>query len=599
MKIVENPVSVSYLEKNLRQTLPRLVLNTEIEKDFRKKIKTDPVLKNMFSAVKLNASRIQKKHFLKRKKEGRRLLKVSREMLYRINMLAMFYFIEKDPKVLKRINDELLAVCKFSDWNPSHFLDVAEMSLAVAFALDWTAGDLPESTIKLAQDALIEKGLKPSFKNKMGWIKGTNNWNQVCNGGMIAAALAIAEKDPELASKSIHRFLEGIPHAMVEYGPDGVYPEGATYWGYGTAYTVMTIAMLRSALGTDFGIAESPGFLESAVFRVMACSPFSSNYYNFADCGTKRPSKGDITLAWFATETGNKAFFEQERFLLPPEKMGKLQRTAGAGLVWLSQYKEKKDIKIPTAWTGAGANPVVFFTGGENDPHQYYFGGKGGRGAVNHGNMDSGSFIFELNGVRWVIDPGNQSYYELEKTGFKLWGRKQNSPRWKLLTKNNFGHSTLTVNNKLHKVDGMAKIVNFKAGNKPSAVIDLSPTFQGQLKQAKRKFSKDGPDSLLIEDDITLAPNTKQITWQLMTTAEVKVVKDGAVLKQEAKELKLANISHPDVQLAIVSLDPPPHELDRKIKKLKRIELRIPAKTCLGGKTKIKIRLCVPKASDK
>jgi hypothetical protein len=35
--------------------------------------------------------------------------------------------------------------------------------------------------------------------------------------------------------------------------------------------------------------------------------------------------------------------------------------------------------------------------------------------------MDAGSFIFELNGVRWVIDPGNQEYYELEKTGFDLW----------------------------------------------------------------------------------------------------------------------------------------------------------------------------------
>src|SRR5665811_326710 len=130
------------------------------------------------------------------------------------------------------------------------------MSMAVAFALDWTAGNLPKSTIELAKTALIEKGIKPSYNESgMGWINGTNNWNQVCNGGMIAASIAIAEKDPELAAKTISRSLEGMPHALAEYGPDGVYPEGSTYWGYGTSFSVFTSAFLESAFGTDFGLA--------------------------------------------------------------------------------------------------------------------------------------------------------------------------------------------------------------------------------------------------------------------------------------------------------------------------------------------------------
>ena len=78
-------------------------------------------------------------------------------------MLGMVYRIEKEQKVLDRINDEVIAVCNFSDWNPSHFLDVAEMSMAIAFALDWTAGALPRTTIDLAKSALIEQGIKPSW----------------------------------------------------------------------------------------------------------------------------------------------------------------------------------------------------------------------------------------------------------------------------------------------------------------------------------------------------------------------------------------------------------------------------------------------------
>lgn len=64
-----------------------------------------------------------------------------------MNMLGMVYRMEKDPAVLVRINDELKAVCNFIDWNPSHYLDVEEMAMAVALGIDWTVGDLPESTV--------------------------------------------------------------------------------------------------------------------------------------------------------------------------------------------------------------------------------------------------------------------------------------------------------------------------------------------------------------------------------------------------------------------------------------------------------------------
>jgi len=352
--MLENPMTVQYLKKNLRKSQPRLVLNSKIEKNLKKKLKTDPVIQNMYKAIQLNAAEVQQRPLLERKQVGRRLLGVSREMLWRVNMLGMVYRIEKDPKILDRINDEVIAVCNFTDWNPSHFLDVAEMSMAVAFALDWTAGDLPQSTIDIAKSALIEKGIKPSWpasgKNP-GWSYGTNNWNQVCNGGMIAASIAIAEEEPELAAKTIHRALDGIPHSLVEYGPDGVYPEGSTYWGYGTSFSVVTAAMLESAFGHDFGHLEYPAFKESAIFRALANAP-SGWYYNFADCGDKRRENGDIILAWFAAKTGNKTYFEKDRFLRPAEEMGMLSRVAGASLVWLAQYEEKEEVKVPTEWKG-------------------------------------------------------------------------------------------------------------------------------------------------------------------------------------------------------------------------------------------------------
>ncbi len=588
-KKLENPISVRYIQKNLKKTSPKLVLTPSLERNLKRKLNSDPMVANYFEAIKQNAQNILEEPLSTRKMIGRRLLGTSREMLYRINMLGMTYKMEGNEEFLKRIDEEVKAVCAFTDWNPSHYLDVAEMATAVALAIDWAGKDLPKATIELAKNALIEKGINPSYEGERNWINGTNNWNQVCNGGMIAAAIMIADIDPELAAKTISRSLEGLPHALEEYGPDGVYPEGSTYWSYGTSFTVLTSAMLESAFGTDFGIAEYPAFKKSADFRVLSIAP-SGWYYNYADCGDEHGKAGDITLAWFANKTQNGMYLEKEKLNQSPAGMGKLHRIAGAGLVWLSQFENKNETPVPTAWKGDGSNPIIIFKGEENSK-DYYFGGKGGRATISHGNMDAGSFIWELDGVRWVIDPGNQPYNELEITGFNLWGNCQDCEGWTLLTKNNFGHSTLTVNDQLHVNDGFASLVDFKEGDQPSGSFDLSSVFGDNINSVHRTFTKPDHRSIVIQDVIEGNENTKSLTWQMLTQADVEIVKGGAILRQDGKSIKLDNLSHPELLISVISLDPAPMELDRQMEGLKRLEIRIPAWTLEKGKNTIQVKL--------
>lgn len=581
-----------YLKSHLRKESPKLFLTPAIEKSLTSKIKTDPIVKNYYAAIKINAVSIQQQPLLTREVVGRRLLATSREFLYRMGVLGMVYRVEKDKTVLKRIDEELNAVCSFTDWNPSHYLDVAEMAMGVSIAVDWAGKDLPAQTVALAKTSLIEKAIKPSYNpdGNTGWVNNNNNWNQVCNGGMIAASLIITDVDSKLAVQTIKRSLEGIPNALKVYQPDGVYPEGATYWKYGTGFTVLTIAMLESALGTDFGLASYPAFLESAEFRVRAEAP-SHWYYNYADCGDKADDDGDVVLAWFATKTGNPIYLERDKFLRNPEEMGDLSRLSGPALVWLSQYQQKTTRELALNWKGDGDNPIFIFRGVENDPHQFYLAGKGGRGSVNHGNMDAGSFIFELNGIRWVIDPGNQNYNTLEQAGFNLWGRCQTCERWDLLTKNNFGHSTLSINDSLHRVDEYATITEFKDGEKPSATIDLTPVFGDMIEKATRTFTKESSSGILIEDNITTNDKSKIITWQLITRAEVIPTVNGALLRQDGKELALKILSPANVSVSVISLDPPPQALDKTIDQLKRIEIKIPAYLWKDGKGQIRVEL--------
>lgn len=589
MPELENPITVEYLKESLTPEHPRLGLTPNRETDIRARLESDPILKNMYAAVKRNAQGVLDDPLLERKQTGRRLLSVSREMLWRINVLGFVYRMEKSPDILARIEQELLAVAGFSDWNPSHFLDVAEMSMAVALGLDWTAGDLPETSFTTIRQALIDKGLRTDDGDTRINDR-ENNWNQVCNGGMIAAALTVAEVEPELAANAIRRALDAIPNALSHYAPDGVYPEGSTYWGYGTMYTAMTSTILETALGTDFGIFAYPGLAESAMYRVVMNAP-SGYYYNYGDCGDRWSRRGDVTLAWFASKTGDGTYFEREGFLLPPEKMGKLERHIGLGMVWLAGFDERATSAVPSVWWGRGINPVAIFRDGADNPRGYYFGGKGGHASISHGSMDAGSFIFELNGVRWAIEMGNQSYHGIEATGFHLWGKEQDAERWQLLSKNNFGHSTLTINGEHHDVDGPATLVDCVAKPVPKAAFDLTATFGGLVDGATRTFTRDTETSVLITDVIAESDRTNSVTWQMLTVADVEFVDGGAVLRQDGKSLKLENLSHPEIEVAIVSLDPPPHELDKQMDGLKRLEIRIPGTSTSGNAIEIEVRL--------
>lgn len=371
---LQNPITAEYIKKNLRKQSPRLVLNAEIEKNLLAKLKSDPLVQNIYKTIKFNAESVLKKNLItldipENPNSQKNQLGISRDFLFRINMLAMVYRIEKDKRMLNRLNDEVLAACNFPSWNPKHFLDVGEMSLAIALALDWTAGDMPKSIIDLAKKSLVEKGIKASWPENgttPSWVYNTNNWNQVCNAGMIAASITVAEMEPELAAKTIYRSIDGMNNALREYGPDGAYPEGPIYWGYGTQFSVVTASIFESAFGTDFGLSSFPGFVESAVYAMLTVSP-SNKLYSYADCNEEPEGYGNFTLSWFASKIGNKTFLNEKYFFRAPEEVENFSRLAGAGLVWTAQFTEKGSTPLPTAWKGGGANPVVIFTGGEKN----------------------------------------------------------------------------------------------------------------------------------------------------------------------------------------------------------------------------------------
>jgi small-conductance mechanosensitive channel len=539
---------------------PRILLAKDEEIQIKKTIENDQIWQNMQTAIINECRRLINEPPVERIQIGRRLLDKSREALRRIFMLSYGYRMTKDPAILKRAEQELLAISKFSDWNPSHFLDVAEMTMAAGIGYDWLYPDLSDESKTIIKEAILKKGIEPSLDSKNNsFLRAEHNWNQVCNAGMTYGAMAIYEDQPELAKKIINRALETIVISMADYGPDGAYPEGYGYWGYGTSFNVMFVSAVEKLFGKDFGLADKPGFLRTAGFLENMTGP-SRKPFNFSDAG----NEGGLQPAmfWFASKLKDPTLLWVERSHLQSTPAAQLvrNRLLPGALLW-SNGVAINNIKPPkeTMWVGKGKNPVALMRTSWTDPNAIYVGLKGGSVTVNHAHMDIGSFVMEANGVRWAMDFGMQDYESLESKGIQLFGRTQDAQRWTVFRYTNLVHNTIAIDSQHQLVKGYAPLVS--SGTSPAnmnAVTDISAVYEGMIANAVRGVAIIDKSYVVVRDEIRTNDKSAKVRWTMLTPAEVKINSGNSVeLTKDGKKLILEVSAPVKVTMKTWSTDPP------------------------------------------
>lgn len=536
---------------------PRLFLPDD-QGTLKKMVNGTPLLAKCFDKLAGDCELLLKEPPLKRVVVGRRLLGTSRRCLQRVSSLAFAYRVLGKKAFLKRAEQEMLAAAAFKDWNPSHFLDVAEMTTALGIGYDWLYNDLTPASRTTIRKAIVDKGLTPKLKRS---INSTNNWNQVCNGGAIVGALAVAEDHWDLATTIISQSAGYVRTAMREYEPDGAYPEGATYWVYGTSYNVLLVDALQSVLGTDLGLLKHEGFMKSPHYVLHMTGP-TGRYYNYADCGLNLSVSP--ALFWFARQLGDAGLLWYQKPLLErvvadarSRASGSFGRFAPFLFLW-----SPGGMTLPEpgelTWSGRGANPVAVFRTGWDD-RAIFVGIKAGSPSVNHAHMDVGGFIMAAQGVRWGIELGAQGYHDLESKGIGLWNSRQDGDRWRVFRLNNFSHSVLTVNNQLQRVKGRADITKtFERAGFRGALINTSQVYKGQLKQARRGMAIVDGASVVVQDEVVPEENGTTIRWAMLTAADVTLSGGQAILKQGNARLLMKVLSPAKAALAIYQTDPPP-----------------------------------------
>ena len=509
------------------------------------------------------------------RKTGRRLLAVSQNVLTRALTLSMAWRLTGERKYAAGAIAEAERASAFPNWNNDHFLDTAEMGLAVALVYDWLYDELAPDARRRLETAIHDLALVDGNGELKGrgwwWENAANNWGQVCHGGLIACAVALADVYPEVARKTVERAIEKLPLAMSAYR-DGGFPEGpAGYWQYATSFNAIALAALTTAYGTDFGLGETPGFDRQLDYIDALTGPLGV-FFCYSDAGIN-PREPDGTVRG----TDCAPWYLAKRFARPEAlARGEIaayrryctgwsnaERLFPLTLLWLPPGEVASGAgEWPAAQRFGGEVPVAVLRRGVGRDSEYV-AVKGGTGRANHAHLDVGSFAYDAGGVRWTYDPGSESYNKVEQAGVDLWNREDDSERWTVFRVGSFAHGVLMLDGRQQRPSGFADVrLRDDVPGAAAAELDMTALYPGVRKVTRTlALAERGASELSVTDLIEGARPGMKVRWQQLTRAEATPQPDGSlVLARGGRTLRV--VPSRSVEWFVESVAEPAHKWD-------------------------------------
>lgn len=519
---------------------------------------SDEYSKKLYESVLANAEALlNKKNFPVMEyvlDEEDSILPISRECINRVIILGFAYNVTGEEKYAARAKEEILNVCSYEDWCPSHFLATAEMALAVSIFYDWFYDYLTEDERVLLRDTTWEYAITPALsknylKNWFTWSK--NNWNSICYSGIGIAAMTFYAKDSYKAAEFLNMCHKGMPIAFSSFTPDGVYAEGPGYCQSGMNSIVYFIATSRNLFGTDFGMSEIDGVRQLGSFPVYITG--TAGMFNFGD--NKDRMCYSPVLHWYASEFDNPLLSLYQKNDMPdtftPDLSENTERN-GSGkedalsLLWYDSDMAGDNADFSTVPLAMHlksdmGQDIVVMRSAYNDPNATFAAIKGGYNYINHGDLDTGTFVFDALGERWAEELGPGAY---DAPGYFM--GLPFGGRWKNYCKRAEGQNTLVINPDASPEDqyalGRAEVFSFsETSDGAETLLNLTDAYAMQkVRMVTRRFELyDNRTSLRISDEI-LCDGYSEIYWFMHTKADISISEDGktATLTKNGKQVK-------------------------------------------------------------
>ena len=559
----QKPSSGSMFDYSKIGEHPRLLLRMEDFARMQASIDSESRLAKVHQQILDRGNYLLAQEPLTYQKVGKRLLNVSRAAIERILSMSYLYRMTGEEKYLLKAEATLNEVSSFADWNQDeHYLDVAEMAFGVAIGLDWLHDKLQPETKSNARRAL-KSYVFDTYMTDDGDVfrRSMSNWNQVCTGGIISAALACYEDNPSAMSEVIETMVENNKtHGMTIYNTDGNYSEGYTYWAYGTTYQVITMAVLENIFGNDGGLKDAvSGFAKTGQWIMFMEGP-SGNCFNFSD--SNAPVYPRLPLWYISSHYKDASLLYKEVSKIDNGSYGKSfdeRRFLPLVQVFADASLLKRNLYAPVqkVWAGGETvetHPTVLVHTDMSDPSKDFFlGMKGGRASTSHSHMDGGSFVFDAYGMRWAMDLGLQKYNDLEIYGIDLWNFGKNSTRWNVFRLNNFSHNVITVNNNIYHNEGGSFLDKSFYKDKPGVLggrytcyaanryVKPDNDLVNPMTRVAELVKKGDVYDLVVTDELTASDGkSPDIRWSMATAAVAEIISDKCIkLSQKGKIMYL------------------------------------------------------------
>ena len=364
--------------------------------------------------------------------------------------IAFGYIITGDIKLAQLAYDMLVEVGEWNHWCPGHFLNTADAARSYAIALDWIYngivalgegeydGEIPNIDgtapseyydVTYLEKLLYKNGVRMGYlsttRQHHGWTRPqgdiyyydtmSNNWGCVCVSGMWIASLVLMGSDnygqlgpeegeaPVAATSAwlISSNLRSLAQYGVDaYAPDGSYEEGPGYWGYGTGNLYYGLMALWRCLGDDFGFLDAPGMDKTCYFALHI---ESSDYYTF-NYHDSESSQMDTSTFFFVSEAMNDPVLSEIR---------RIHITNGKDitikdLLYYPFDNVNVDVELPLDYYMEVIDGAVTRSSWEKGA--LFAGIIAGPNGAQHGQIDSGTFVYHNGGVQWLIDLGSDNY---------------------------------------------------------------------------------------------------------------------------------------------------------------------------------------------
>lgn len=418
------------------------------------------------------------------------------------------------------LQDLIWAYCEDTTWvhgvHDQNEIDLNAAAMGARLAeIAHILGDRLEPVVKERVVAEVERRIFRQFwdyRKMEPWKTIDNNWNHVCNGSFIRAALYLID-DPEVLAHMTHAAIQNLTYALDGFSADGGCVEGIAYWKYGFGHYLLVADALRQRTGGELDIMAQ-NKIERICRYPLATHIEGPVYATFADAG-----QGEVP-AWIALLV-NRFYPVPELYnLCRLNQDGSLRLTE---MLDLALYQDEHAVSGPD-----NADYVLPDLGqvkmrGAPGRDRATVMALAGSNGVSHNHNDVGSFIVHRRGKLWLVDPGAPMY---TKQTF--------SPqRYGIIHCRSRGHSVPLINGREQLAGeqyyGTLTTENLNGTGPKRAIIDMTRAYpRGTVQQLVRTLELD-PDTNRLEvlDQYTFRRAPKSVEEAFITFDKATVAADG------------------------------------------------------------------------